>query len=529
MNSTLKSCFAAIVLASVATGTVSAQIHMNISGDSPMRKMQIAEMAITNLYVDSVDEQKLVEDGIRGMLEKLDPHSAYTTAKETKDMNEPLQGSFDGIGVQFNMVDDTLFIVQPVSNGPSEKMGILAGDRIVTVNDTAIAGVKMSRDEIMKRLRGKRGTKVKLGIVRCGINDLLTFNVTRDKIPLKTVDASYMIAPGVGYVRIGSFGATTYEEFMESVDSLRRHGMKDIILDLQDNGGGFMQAAIAVANEFLARGDLIVYTEGRSSQRREYRARGNGHLLDGRVIVLVNEYSASASEIVTGAIQDQDRGEVVGRRSFGKGLVQHPIEFPDGSMMRLTTAHYFTPAGRCIQKPYTKGDNEAYAMDLEKRFKHGELYSADSIHFPDSLKYETLRLHRTVYGGGGIMPDYFVPLDTSQYTAFHRQLAARSFIINGNLKYIDGQRKQLRNKYSSFSQFDSEYELPQSVVDGIVAEAANGKVTPKNEDELNRTMPQLKLQLKALVARDLWGMSEYFQIINRRNHIVQKALEVIRN
>lgn len=263
------------------------------------------------------------------------------------------------------------------------------------------------------------------------------------------------------------------------------------------------------------------------AKREEYKAKGNGKLLDGKVIVLVNEYTASAAEILSGAIQDQDRGEIVGRRSFGKGLVQRPIEFPDGSMMRLTIAHYYTPAGRCIQKPYQKGDNEDYAMDIEKRFKHGELYSADSIHFADSLKYQTLRKHRTVYGGGGIMPDYFVPLDTTQYTPLHRQLSARSYIINANLKYVDDNRTMLRNKYKTFEQFNKEFEIPQSVIDDMLKDAEKDKIKPKDENELKQTLPQLKLQMKALVARDLWDMSEYFQIINTTNHIVQKAVEII--
>ena len=345
----------ALVVLSLVWVSAMAQLRMNLGDDSPMRKLQIAEMAISNLYVDSVDEQKLVEDGIKGMLEKLDPHSSYTTAKETQAMNEPLQGSFEGIGVQFNMSQDTLMVIQPTLNGPSEKVGVLAGDRIVAVNDTAIAGVKMSREDIVKRLRGKKGTKVKLTVVRRGIADKLTFVVTRDKIPVKTIDAVYMIRPNVGYIRIGSFGATTYNEFMEGVDSLKQHGMRDLILDLQENGGGYMQSAIQIVNEFLHKNDLIVYTEGRSSRRREYNADGKGKLLDGKVMVLVNEYSASAAEIVSGALQDQDRAQVVGRRSFGKGLVQRPIEFKDGSMIRLTIAHYFTPSGRCIQKimPWT--------------------------------------------------------------------------------------------------------------------------------------------------------------------------------
>ena len=504
-----------------------AQFNFNFGGDSPLRKMQIAEMAITNLYVDPVDENKLAEDAIKGMLEKLDPHSSYTSAKETKAMNEPLQGSFEGIGVQFNVVQDTLLIIQPVTNGPSEKVGILAGDRIVMVNDTAIAGVKMSREDIVRRLRGPKGTKVKLGIFRRGIPEVLTFIVTRDKIPVKTLDAAYIIKSKTGYIRIGSFGATTYKEFMDAVTRLKTAGMQHLILDLQDNGGGYLQAAVEIANEFLQRNDLIVYTQGRASKRQEFKARGNGKLLSGQVIVLINEFSASAAEIVTGAIQDQDRGMVVGRRSFGKGLVQRPVEFQDGSMMRLTIAHYYTPSGRCIQKPYTKGDTDAYEKELDNRFKHGELYSVDSIHFADSLKFHTLRRHRVVYGGGGIMPDVFVPLDTTQFSRFHRQLAAKSIIINANLRYVDNNRKVLKKTYATFADFNKRYEVPQSVIDEILKEAEKQKIKPKDEAELKQTLPYLKRQLKALVARDIWDLSEYFQIMNEENHIVQKAVGLL--
>lgn len=505
-----------------------AQMRLNLGSDSPMRKLQTAEMAITNLYVDTVDENKLVEDAIKGMLEKLDPHSSYTSAKETKSMTESLQGSFEGIGVQFNMSQDTLVIIQPITNGPSEKIGILAGDRIISVDDTIIAGVKMSREDIMRRLRGPKGTKVKLGIVRRGIDGVQTFIVTRDKIPLKTIDAIYMIRPQVGYIRIGSFGATTYDEFMEGVNTLQAQGMKDLILDLQDNGGGYLQAAVQICNEFLQKNDLIVYTQGRTTRQQEYKAHGNGRLLSGKVMVLINEFSASAAEIVAGAIQDQDRGQVVGRRSFGKGLVQRPIEFNDGSMMRLTVAHYFTPSGRNIQKPYTKGDMESYAKELDDRVKHGELYSVDSIHFADSLRYQTLRRKRTVYGGGGIMPDFFVPLDTTQFTKFHRQLAVKSIIINNNLRYVDSNRKQLKKKYETFTDFLNNYEIPQSVIDQVMKDAEKEKIKPKNNAELQQTLPFLKLQLKALVARDLWDMSEYFQVMNERNHIVMKAVELIK-
>ena len=502
--------------------------QLNFGYNSPMRKMVLAEMAITNLYVDSVDEKKLVEDGIRGMIEQLDPHSSYSTAKETKEMNEPLQGSFEGIGVQFNMVKDTLLVIQPVVNGPSERVGILAGDRIVSVNDTAIAGVKMSKEDIMKRLRGAKGSKVRLGVVRRGIAGILKFTVVRDKIPVKTLDAAYMIRPHVGYIRIGSFGVTTYNEFMKAVETLKASGMKDLILDLQENGGGYLMAAVQIANEFLHNSDLIVYTQGRKVPRQDYCADGSGRLLDGKVFVLINEYTASAAEIVTGAIQDQDRGTVVGRRSFGKGLVQRPIDLPDGSMIRLTIAHYFTPSGRCIQKPYKKGDAIDYAMDIEKRFEHGELYSADSIHFADSLKYYTLRKHRVVYGGGGIMPDIFVPLDTTQYTKFLRQMAARSYIINANLKYIDINRKQLKKQFATFNDFNARFEVPQSLIDDVVQAAEKDKIKPKDQQELQATLPQLRRQLKALIARDLWDMSEYFQVINETNPIVVKAVGLLK-
>ncbi len=516
-----------LCLLSAAIPTM-AQMKIDYGYDSPIRKLQIAEMAISNLYVDSVDEKKLVEDGIRGMIEKLDPHSSYSDAEEVKAMNEPLQGNFDGIGVQFNMVEDTLLVIQPVSNGPSEKAGIMAGDRIVTVNDTAIAGVKMSKEKIMKRLRGPRGTMVKLGIVRRGVKEHLTFDIKRDKIPVKSLDAVYMIRPGTGYIRIGNFGATTYDEFMEGIGKLRKEGMKDLILDLQDNGGGYLQAAVQIANEFLDKNDMIVYTEGRAARRMEYRATGDGRLRDGRVFVLVNEFTASASEIVSGAVQDHDRGTIIGRRTFGKGLVQRPIDLPDGSMIRLTIAHYYTPSGRCIQKPYTKGDIEDYAMDFDKRLKHGELTNRDSIHFSDSLKFYTLKEHRPVYGGGGIMPDVFVPLDTLQYTKLHRQLVAKGIIINSCLKYIDNNRKELAAKYPSFETFDSTFSVPGSLVDSIIAEGEKQNVKKKDDEELQKTLPYLRNQIKALVARDLFDMNEYFRIINEQSDIVKKAISLLK-
>ena len=519
-----------MTLFAVAVGDMSAQIRVNWSNDSPLRKLQMAELSINNMYVDTVDESKLVEDAIRGMLEKLDPHSSYATAEEVKAMNEPLKGNFEGIGVSFNMVEDTLVVIQTIVNGPSEKVGILAGDRIVMVNDTAIAGVKMSKEEIMKRLRGPKGTKVNLGIVRRGASGMMLFTVTRDKIPVESIDAAYMTTmPGVGYIRIGNFGATTHDEFIDAVERLQKEGMTDIILDLQDNGGGYLQAAVQIAGEFLAADDLIVYTEGRNDRRREYKASGSGKLSKCHVVVLVNEYTASASEIVSGAIQDHDRGIIVGRRTFGKGLVQRPIDLPDGSMIRLTVAHYYTPSGRCIQKPYKKGDLKDYEMDFEHRLKHGEFTNPDSIHFADSLKCFTLREHRTVYGGGGIMPDVFVPLDTLKYTKFHRQLVLKSIVVGASLKYVDSHRQELKRTYRSVDEYVETYEVPQSLIDDMIAEGEKQDIKPADNDELNRTLPYLKAQVKALIARNTWDMNDYFRVINTTNDIYVRGVEAMAN
>lgn len=506
-------------------------------GNQAIRKLQMAEYAIANLYVDSVDENKLVEEAIIKMLAQLDPHSTYNDAEEVKKMNEPLQGNFEGIGVQFQMIEDTLFVVQPVSNGPSEKAGILAGDRIVAVNDSAIAGVKMSTEDIMRRLRGTKGSEVQLTVIRRGVNEPLFFTVKRDKIPILSLDAAYMIQPRTGYIRINRFGATTSVEFLKALKDLKKKGMKDLILDLQGNGGGYLNAAIDLANEFLQQKDLIVYTEGRAARRSNFYAKGNGNFKDGRLIVLVDEYSASASEIVTGAIQDWDRGVVVGRRTFGKGLVQRPLDLPDGSMIRLTIARYYTPSGRCIQKPYNstatpdgnltgEDSQQKYNRELIDRFNHGELMHADSIHFPDSLKYQTKRLARTVYGGGGIMPDFFIPIDTAQYTDYHRNLVAKGVVIKTTTKFIENHRKELQSKYKKFETFNDKFEISDEMLANIRTLAVQEKIK-FDEKQYQKSLPLIKTQLKALIARDLWDMNEYFQIMNTTNNSVIQALKVL--
>ena len=487
----------------------------------------MVHVAVTELYVDTVNQGKLTEAAIRGILNSLDPHSSYSDAKETKAINEPLQGNFEGIGVQFNMLEDTLVVIQTIRKGPSEKVGILAGDRIVKVNDQIIAGVKMERDSIMRVLRGPKGTVVKLGIIRRGVPDMIWFNVTRDKIPMNTLDAAYIIRPGVGYIHLDRFGATSGAEVKEAIEKLKGQGMKDLIFDLESNGGGYLGAAVEVANQFLNAGDLIVYTEGRATPKEQLKAQGGGLFRKGKLIVLVDEFTASAAEIVSGAVQDYDRGTIVGRRTFGKGLVQRPIPLPDGSMIRLTVAHYYTPSGRCIQKPYTKGRKSEYEEDFENRFKHGELISIDSIHLDSTKVYHTLNKRRPVYGGGGIMPDVFVPLDTTTYTKYYMALRRGNYINDQSLRYIDRHRADLKAKYTDIHKFIKDYEVPAELTDTIVAVAGRKGVKPKDEAELQKTLKDLRFTLKSLIIYDLWDRNEYFQFINSRSDIVKKALDIL--
>ena len=492
--------------------------------NSPARKLQWAEFAIANLYVDPVNENKLVEAAIIKMLEDLDPHSTYSDPEEVIRLNEPLKGNFDGIGVQFNMSTDTLFVIQPVVGGPSEKVGILAGDRIMLVNDTLISGVKMSTEEVMRRLRGPKGSKVNLQILRHGVKGLLPFTVKRDKIPVYSLDAHYMVNKQVGYIRISRFAATTADEFEDALHDLQAKGMKDLILDLQGNGGGYLNAAIEVVNHFLGKKELIVYTEGRRNPHVEFTAKGNGDFQNGRLVVLVDEYSASASEIVTGALQDWDRGIVVGRRTFGKGLVQRPVDLPDGSMIRLTVARYYTPSGRCIQKPYES--IEQYNRDLIDRYNRGEMLRADSIHFPDSLKRKTLKLGRTVYGGGGIMPDYFVPVDTTYFTDYYLDLRDKGAIVQMNVKLIDRHRAEWKEKYKTFDRYLKHFEVSKADLEELIS-IGNKLGANYDEQQYQTALPLIKAQMKALIARDLWEMNEYFQVINSLSDSMQKAMQLL--
>lgn len=500
---------------------------------SPNNKLRMAEAAVVQLYVDSVDEEKLVEDAIKGMLEKLDPHSQYSNAEETKELNEPLEGNFSGIGISFNMPNDTLYVIQTISGGPSERVGMQAGDRIITVNDTLISGVKMKNRDIMKRLRGPKGTEVDLKVLRknAGASDTINFRVTRADIPIYSVDAAYMVEPGIGYVRVNKFAAETPKEFREAVSKLKKQGMKDLILDLTDNGGGYLNAAVDMLGEMLPVGTMTVYTEGLNSPRHNNYAFPKGAtplLEDGRLAVMVNQYSASASEITAGAIQDWDRGLIVGRRTFGKGLVQRPVPFPDGSMMRLTIAHYYTPSGRDIQRPYTKGDNEAYAKDILDRFHSGELMHEDSIRRIDSLKVKTLRLNRDVYSGGGISPDRFVALDTTMYTKYYREVMAKGVFNRWAINYVDTHRKEMKKQWKTDDEFVNSFEITPEMLTQVY-DMATSEGVEYNEEQAEISAPLFKMILKALIGRDTYENETYFKVYNRFDPIFRNALEAIKS
>ena len=503
--------------------TVSAQRSM----PQALQKLLNAEYAISTLYVDTINEDKLVEEAIKGMLESLDPHSSYTDAKETKELEEPLQGEFSGVGIQFNMNKDTLYVIQTIPGGPSERVGVLAGDRIIYVNDTTIAGVKMKNSDIQKRLRGKKGTNVTIKVKRPGVKDLITFRITRDNIPLHSIDAQYMLDERTGYLRISRFGAKTHEEMMDALKQLEKQGMTQLIMDLNDNGGGYLNAAIDMCNEFLDRGQLMVYTEGENSPRNEANANGWGNYKTLPMVVMVNQYSASAAEIFAGAMQDWDRAVVVGRRTFGKGLVQRPFKFEDGSMMRLTVARYYTPSGRCIQKPYSRGDKKAYEKELLDRYNEGEYYSLDSIQFNDSLRYTTRVNGRTIYGGGGVMPDIFVPVDTTEYSTYYRDMTAKGILNQYAIKYVDKNRKAISKQFKTVKDFDNGFTVSDEMMRDFIAMGEQDSV--KYDEEKYRTSEQLlKDIIKGLIARDVYGdQSAYSVILNHRNRDLQAAIAVL--
>lgn len=480
---------------------------------------------LDSYYVDSIDAEIIVEDAIESILLELDPHSTYIPSDELKKMREPLQGNFEGIGISFNILKDTLYVISPISGGPSEKVGILAGDKIIRVDGENIAGIGLTNENVFSLLKGAKGTKVEVSILRRNEDELLDFTITRDKIPIYSVDASYKINESTGYIKINRFSATTYSEFKKAAVELIQNGATNLVLDLTNNGGGYLDAAVKLSDEFLSQGQLVVYTEGLNSPRRDYLATSSGFYENAKVVVLIDEGSASASEIVTGAIQDWDRGIVIGRRSFGKGLVQREMLLPDESAVRITTARYHTPSGRLIQKPFDEGV-EKYHLEVYERFSNGQLQSQDSIHLPDSLKYKTLVKKRTVYGGGGILPDIFVAFDTNYYSDYYRDIARKGILNRFILEYVDENRTKMIKTYPNFKKFESEFKIENKIFERFIVYAEKEGVIRKDE-EINTSKMQIEIMLKALMARDLFTNSDFYKIYNISNNTYLKALEVL--
>lgn len=478
-------------------------------------------------YIEPISQDSLAELAIPAILERLDPHSAYLPAREFKQVEEPLQGEFDGIGVVFNMATDTVIILNVIPSGPSQKAGILAGDRIIKVNDTLIAGQKISQTEVMKRLRGPRGTKVDLTLERKDISEPVVVTVTRDAIPLNSVEAATMMTDKVGFIRLSQFARTSFREVKSAVDTLRKQGMTALILDLRGNSGGFLDQAILIANEFLERGKLIVYTEDRHKQRIRQYSDGTGSATDIEIAVLIDESSASSSEILAGALQDNDRGTIIGRRSFGKGLVQSQIPFEDGSALRLTVAKYYTPTGRSIQKPYTAGDEEGYHMDIVNRYNHNEFFSADSIHFADSLKFTTPK-GKVVYGGGGIMPDIFIPLDTTNMSKYYLEVSGRNILYRYTIEYADAHRREL-NAAKSLKDLEHMFNADKGMFDRFVSYAAKSGVKP-NYKQIATSRKIMESQLRAYIARNSeFDSSAFYYFICPIDNALLTAIKTLEN
>ena len=472
-------------------------------------------------YVDTVNQKKLVESTIEDMLHQLDPHSAYIPADELQASNEPLEGNFDGIGIEFHLQSDTIMVVTAISGGPSDALGIQAGDRIIKVNGKNVANIHITSTQVMQALRGPGGTKVKVTISRYG--QLTDYMITRGKIPIYSVDVSYMLNPQTGYIKVSHFGEHTYEEYLEGFMKLKELGMKNLVLDLRGNPGGYLKTAIQLADEFLPEKKLIVYTEGRSRPKEKYLATSVGYFEEGALVVLIDEGSASASEIVSGAVQDWDRAILVGRRSFGKGLVQEQSEFPDGSAIRLTIARYFTPTGRCIQKPY-EDNYEQYENELLDRYKKGELISSDSIHFSDSLKFTTPGGH-IVYGGGGIMPDVFVGLDTSGSSNYYSSISSKGLVNEFAYNYLDDNRKTFK-KYKTFDEYNKSFFVNGQILNEFISYAGKKGVKP-NAEEIKTSSEIICTQLKALIARQIWKNDGFYAVIHTLDVTLKKAIELI--
>jgi carboxyl-terminal processing protease len=504
--------------------SISAQVDPSKIGTS--QKFDEILTYISKLYVDTINQQELTDAAIIAMLEKLDPHSVYISKEEVGGVNQQIDGSFVGIGIRFQILKDTLMVVATIPGGPSEKLGILAGDKIVSVEGKNVAGVGLKSAQVRDHLMGELGTKVKIEVIRKNSKKNLDYIITRDRIPVNSVDCYYMVTPDIGYIKLNSFSRSTVEEMHKGISDLKAKGMKHLVFDLQGNGGGLLYAAQKVADEFLSKDKLIVYSEGRAQPRSNLNAGYDGLWEKGKLILLTDEYSASASEIVSGAVQDWDRGLIIGRRTFGKGLVQRPIELSDGSQIRLTIARYYTPSGRFIQKSYE--DMDAYSKDLMKRYKNGEFQHADSIHLPDSMKQETLITKRTVYNGGGIMPDVFVPLDTTGVTEYFTSIVRGGHVNSFSLTYANDHRDEIFDNYATFEEYRKNFNCDREFMDSFFAFIRKEQTDLAfNKEQYEISEDLLKLRLKAIIAQDLWGYQEFYQIYNETNEALLKAIEVL--
>ena len=509
-------------------------IYQNGTWQLEQSKVDQLLQLMESAYVDDLDIDSITDEVMSELVQKLDPHSAYIPKEDLEMVNSELAGSFSGIGVQFTIQQDTVRIVAVIAGGPSEGVGVLAGDKLISVDDSAFVGKKMNNEKVMRTLRGPKGTQVKLGVLRAGTKEPLYFTVTRGDIPVTSVDAKFIIEPAsvsgqssgkIGFVRVNKFGETTYKEFISALADLYSKGANRFIVDLRENSGGYMEQAIRMANEFLQRGDLIVYSEGRAYPRYEANANGSGRFKKTRLVVLIDNFSASASEIFAGAMQDNDRAMIVGRRSFGKGLVQQQMPFSDGSAVRLTVARYYTPSGRCIQKPYTLGDQEDYEKDLLERYEHGEFYSADSIHFADTTAYYT-KGGRVVRGGGGIMPDVFVGRDTTLNTPWYNRCVNMAYTYQFAYQYTDKHRKEL-SRYKDWQALEK-YLLKQNILREFVAFAKEKGVEP-NEAEIQKSRPLMVRLLNAYIVRNILGDEGFFPLFERDDEITKKAVELLSN
>lgn len=492
--------------------------------DDKYSKVSTILQHIEEQYVDTINSKAIIESAISSILEKLDPHSDYIKAEEFEEVNDPLLGSFDGIGIEFNIVNDTVVVVNPLTGGPSQTMGVLAGDRIIKVDGKSIAGIKITTIDVMKKLKGKKGTKVNVSLLRRGQNNLITLDITRGKIPTFSVDVAYMINKEVGYIKISKFSATTHQEFVKALQDLKKQNMKKCIIDVRGNGGGYLDAAINLADELLEKDKMIVYTQGRMRNKKEAFAKEGGNFEDGNVAILIDEWSASASEILAGAVQDNDRGIIVGRRSFGKGLVQEQIQLNDGSAFRLTVARYYTPSGRCIQRPYSNGTDDYYA-ELMKRYTDGELFSKDSVKFKDTVIYKTPK-GKILHGGGGIMPDVFVPVDGGKESDYFYAIANKNHIYTFAFDYADKHRKTLSSQYKDAKEYVKGFKINSSIINELV-DYCTAKGVKKDAVGLQKSLKEIELQLKAYIGRNIFGSQAFYPCINEKDKTISKAVEAL--